>query len=1221
MTASLQPAYQRNGESVSPSAFYALACDPRRSVAVQACAGAGKTWMLVSRIIRALLESDGTLQPHEILAITFTKKAAGEMRQRLNDWLTDFAKAPLAHLEKELLDRGFAEEIGRLRLSEAASLLQNLYQTVLHAERPVQIRTFHGWFAALLRSAPLALLQSLKLPAVYELLEDDTEAIALVWSRYFERLTQEPAPLADFHAAVVAHGRHQTLRALDAALTKRIEFTLADAHGVVESSVKPFGDLFTELAGLATPDEALLPGGAYHADLALAAVSLGRAGAKTFVAKGDELAQALACGDGTAVLKALLTNDGSPRKFSDRVPDIASVRVAQGRAQRLQAAWLQQAAWLHQQRMVRLTRVLIDEFANLKRERGWIDMNDVERAAQAMLSNPEIGGWLQQRLDARVRHLLIDEFQDTSPLQWQTLSTWLSSYAGSGGGGEAPRVFIVGDPKQSIYRFRRAEPQVFLAAQAFVREALGGDLLSCDHTRRNATGIVATVNQVMGNAQKAGSYAGFREHTTGSATPGSVRWLPAINAAAGLSAEDGVKDGDSGWRDSLTTPREVREETRHTLECRQAARWIANCLAQQPLSGVEALTDRLGAPQVMVLARRRSRLTQMEEALARLHIPASQPEKSRLGDAPEVQDIVALLDVLLSGSNDLALAQALKSPLFGCTDDDLIGLALLRREARQRPVHNGRADEPGEEHEGPDAHGQATREAMTVAHADPVRDISWFALLGRAKHGATDWPALVRTLTRWQAWLAKLPPHDALHAIFHDGDVLARFAAAAPSAARARVIANLQAMLFAALEFDGGRYATPYALVRALKSGRIKAPTSANAQAVQLLTVHGAKGLEAPLVLLLDTDSAPARAQTMGVLVEWPGEREAPTRFCFLASESDPPLCTAEALANERAERKREELNALYVAMTRAKELLVVSSVAPTRPDPESWWARIQPFAAELPIPDPDAALELNPVAPASGSDSVVSEATQRFLLPKMPLAHVQPTEAAIVSIADDEPQSNDISASVNTSASIRTRPVPRPGGDRADTAEGVLDHLDHFDLDSDTRIGQAMHRLLEWLPLSAGAAESVSPMAAQASGPGLDVVMVAGGHWSDRQLAAAALGFALDASQIAQAARMARTVREGAAAWAWDADLIDWHANEVPLTSGGQFLRIDRLVRRRDTGALWVLDYKSAAEPLDRPELCDQLVGYRRAVAALHPGQVVHAAFLTAQGRLLEPE
>jgi ATP-dependent helicase/nuclease subunit A len=171
------------------------------------------------------------------------------------------------------------------------------------------------------------------------------------------------------------------------------------------------------------------------------------------------------------------------------------------------------------------------EYAQLKRERGWIDMGDLERAALALMSDEVLSGWVQERLDARVRHLLIDEFQDTNPLQWQALSAWLSSYSGAG---KAPSVFLVGDPKQSIYRFRRAEPQVFKAAQRFVAEGLGGDLLSCDHTRRNAPAIIGLVNQVMGQAQEAHEFDGFRAHSTESVRPAAstaCRASPAMGLA------------------------------------------------------------------------------------------------------------------------------------------------------------------------------------------------------------------------------------------------------------------------------------------------------------------------------------------------------------------------------------------------------------------------------------------------------------------------------------------------------------------------------------------------------------------------------------------------------------------------------------------------------------------------------------------------------------------
>jgi ATP-dependent helicase/nuclease subunit A len=164
------------------------------------------------------------------------------------------------------------------------------------------------------------------------------------------------------------------------------------------------------------------------------------------------------------------------------------------------------------------------------------------------------------------------------------------------------------------------------------------------------------------------------------------------------------------------------------------------------------------------------------------------------------------------------------------------------------------------------------------------------------------------------------------------------------------VLARLKALLGAALDWNGGRYATPYAFVRALKAGGVKAPATRGADAVNLLTVHGAKGLEARIVLVLDTDAPAPRAESMGVIVEWPGEAPAPWRFSFVASESNPPPCSAQALEVERAARQREELNGLYVAMTRAREQLVISSVAPRHGNERSWWQRLEALAMPIEV-------------------------------------------------------------------------------------------------------------------------------------------------------------------------------------------------------------------------------------------------------------------------------
>ncbi len=1143
----LLAAFEHNGATVERTRFYAIACDPRRSVAVEACAGAGKTWMLVSRIVRALLEGSA---PHEILAITFTKKAAGEMRQRLQEWLLQFALQSDAELRQELLNRGLTYEPTPSQLQT----LRDLHAALLMAGRPVQIRTFHSWFAALLRSAPLQALADLGLPSQYELLENDAKAVALVWPRFQVTVAADPEARQDYLDAVATHGRHQTQKALEAALSKRVEFVLTDAHGVVDASVLHFAQQFPEFAGWDTPF-ARLQAPAVRRLLLDAARMLGASTLKTCLERSTPLEQAVTSADALGVQDALFTQAGTPRKFSEKLIGIETVRQAQDLVLQVLAAQAQHEAWLHQQRMARMTRLLVAQYAQLKRDRGWIDMGDLERSALALMADPVLSGWVQERLDARVRHLLIDEFQDTNPLQWQALSAWLSSYAGAG---YAPSVFLVGDPKQSIYRFRRAEPQVFKAAQRFVADGLGGDLLSCDHTRRNAPAIMDLVNDVMTHAQAKAEFDGFRPHSTESQEVGRIFKLPRIARQA--DSDDGKKEvtadvdgtpGDAalaeshllaaGWRDSLTTPRRVAEETRKTLECRQAAQWLAQQLQTQSLR-----------PQdIMVLARKRERLGLMQAELAALHIPAQQPEKNELADMPEVQDLVALLDALVSPAHDLSLARALKSPLFGVSDDDLVQLVLRQRALQAAAWSHAQAalfDDSGEP-------------TSAAAPAKP----SWFQVLQQPADLPPALAPLGAVLALWKSWVDTLPPHDALSAIYHHGDVLARFAAATLANQREGVLANLRALLSAALQVDGGRYVTAYALVRALRAGGYPAPVRADAHSVRLLTVHGAKGLEAPLVLLLDTDGEALKTQTMGVLVDWPGEAAYPQRFVYLASESKPPACVADVLSIEQVARRREELNALYVALTRTQRTLVLSSLEPHNGNPASWWQRLQTQATDAPWLAQGGA-----VASLDGAEEATFSLPS---LPNMPLALVERAWVATDFIA--------------------------PGRD----AEVVGDSLD-------SRIGQAMHRLLErYRP----------PQGARVQAP----------SWPESLESSVATEFELDATALRTAQAMATRILQGEGAWAWDASQLSWQGNEVGLVHKGRLLRMDRLVQRRadgeggaggaHDGQWWVLDYKSSAQPQLQPALRAQLLEYRAAVALAQAGQTVRAAFLTAHGTLIE--
>lgn len=890
------PAYRIDGAPAGAEAFYAAACDPRRSVVVEACAGAGKTWMLVSRILRALL--DGA-QPQQVLAITFTRKAAGEMRARLDEWLAAFADptADDARRRQELQARGLSEA----EAAAAAPLLGELQSRLLASARAVQVHTFHGWFAQLLAHAPLALLDRLQLPPGAELVED-TGPLRLELMRRFHRAVAADPALREVHAAMVRRHRRSALQQwLDNAWQRGTEVTFADAAGTLQGAVPPAAALWPECEGVDDP-RALVARLPRRAALAALARRLGPLGGKAETAAAG-LRDACDEPDPVAAFdkawRALFTDKGEPRKLGKQV-DPLTADVVQD-LQHLHTMHTQQQAHDDHRRMVALSRVLLAEYAALKRQRGLADMADLERAALELLADGDAAGWVQERLDQRLRHLLIDEFQDTSPLQWHALHGWLQAYAGAA---QAPAVFIVGDPKQSIYRFRRAEPRVFDAARRFVVQGLAGQVLECDHTRRNAPGVIAALNAVFEDAARSDGWTPFRAHTTGSDAQGRVLALAQV-------LRDEVPPRalrPDGWRDSLTMPRHEPEVQRRELEAGRVAAAVAALVAGEGVAPGE----------VMVLARRRVTLHAVADALARRRLPHVVPEDLDLAESPEALDLAALLDVLASPGHDLSLARALKSPLFGASDDDLLWLAT---QARQRRA--------------------------------PWRDV----LLAQAPTPALQRAAAL--LARWQPLAATLPPHDLLDRVVHEGELPARLAAAVPPARRHAALHAVQAVLAAALDHDGGRYASVYGFVRALRAGRLRAAPAAPADAVQLLTVHGAKGLEARAVFIADADPTPRNPDRATLLVDWPVDAHAPRGVAFLRSESDVPPSLQALFDEENAAREREELNGLYVAMTRAREWLVFSSVQPHRSGlRRSWWQRVQALVAPWAPAPADAAAE-----------------------------------------------------------------------------------------------------------------------------------------------------------------------------------------------------------------------------------------------------------------------
>lgn len=1087
----MQKSYAINGQACSPETYYAAACDPARHIAIEACAGAGKTWILVSRILRALFAGAA---PQSILAITFTKKAAGEMQQRLSEWLAEFAQASDSALQAELQNRGLAQpsaaDIAQLRGLQAR-LLQN--------PQTVQIRTFHGWFTSLLQSAPQAVFADLGLPYPFTPVESDSSLIDQVWPAFYAAVAGNAQLDADYANLVTDLGIYNTKLTLEKALSKRLEFKLADAAGSLQNSIAPLDTAFPQLSRYDSIEAAIAPTSMLHTQLRDHAAALLQCSGKIEPKQAALLNSALDAGDWAGCCKATLTK-GEPRSALMKHP---AGQAATTIILELQDWENQRLTLAHQARMVRLTRELIAQYQAHKAQSGQIDMVDVEEAAKRLLTDSPLSAWMQEKLDAQVRHLLIDEFQDTSPLQWQILKEWLGNYAGAGGGATMPQLFIVGDPKQSIYRFRNAEPRVFIDAQALVQN-LGGAMLSCDHTRRNAKAVMDAVNRVLGGA----GMAGFRPHTTESPETGEI--LAQVFSRPEKTQAD--PDAASLWRDSLATPREAEESPAQAAECEALALWLAE----------QIHTQEQKPGRFMVLARTRVRLAQLHRHLAAHGLPALITEKSQLPEHLEVQDLIALLDVLQSPGKNLALAQTLKSPIFGWSDAQLVELAL----------------------------------------AAPAQGGSWWSSLAHSSHAA--WQAVHAQLLRWQDWASSLPVYDALFAIYHDGDLPARYAQAALPAMRARILANLQGLLEAALDFQQGRFTNSWAFVRALRNpkqtGDFPAPALAQPDAIQLLTVHGAKGLEAENVILIDALGQKKAGDSYDIYSDWPAELAYPKRFVFLLSTNNTPQAVRDLLEAEKIAQAREELNALYVAMTRAKQRLIFTATQGGKAAPaNAWWNLLQNHYQETlpPLQTEDQTKGSNAApdpTPSQGS-AAYCQVLQLPQLPRLPPA------------SDTASTENTNGIAANTSASQENSLIARRG--------------------------QALHRILEW-----GLAAVPDNKA-----------------WQARLMRE----FALDAATCDELLAQAQTLRSGAGAWVWDASRISWAGNEVDIAHQGQLLRLDRLVQEAGTGRWWVIDYKSALTPESKPELQAQMQSYIAAVQAAQPEAAVSGAWIAGDGRWVE--
>ena len=887
------------------------ALNPARSVVVEACAGSGKTWLLASRVLRLLLAG---VAPGEILAITFTRKAAREIEERVVGWLHLLATSSDANVVGFLAERGIAGDAATLRQA------RGLYERVLTASPALTVNTFHGWFLQLVASAPL----SANLAGA-TLVESDSRLFDELWQSFAASLQKDAAnTLAQSFVRMLGElGLDSTRRLIRRALARRSEWlafvdkrvnTINDAQS---DAARHVTDCLRTQLGAGKPGQALAAffAAAWAENFQAYLSFLEKSDLATDQTAAANLRLALA-GDGCesqfeGLRAVLLTKDNSLRvKKSTKALDKRF--TPEGAARFLE---------LHGQLGARLLdcveaqcaeRILafnldacavfaafLEHVEAFKRARRQIDFVDAEWKVLQLLRDEQTAAFLQARLDARYRHVLLDEFQDTNPLQWQILLAWLDAYSDA----ERPVIFLVGDPKQSIYRFRRAEPRLFAVAADYLEQHFAADRCHQDTTRRNAQPIVDVVNALFLDAP---DFAPFREQSSfADGLPGRVELLP-------LCANDDLDEAaePEGLRDPLAEPAFVAEDSRLRQEAENLAAKIGEIVGRGgPAWQIEALgaDGRTSARPArygdfMLLVRTRTHLSIYERALAAAGVPFAAGSRGGLLAALEVGDIVAVLEFLATPADDLKLAHALRSPLFAASDDDLMAIAANTGKTwwqrLQRLVEQGAAS----------------------AH------------LQRA----------ARLLDSWLPAADRLPAHDLLDRIFHEGEVIARYRRAVPAAASASVEANLQALLLLALDVDGGRYPSLSRFIDELcelrdadandapDAGEIDMADT-DAGRVRILTIHGAKGLEAPIVWLLGANAAPRAADAWDVLVDWPPAAVAPQHYSFFGRKADRGAAREALFEQEAMAARREELNLLYVAITRARQVFIASGIEMAR--------------------------------------------------------------------------------------------------------------------------------------------------------------------------------------------------------------------------------------------------------------------------------------------------
>jgi len=863
------------------------AADPETSAFVSANAGSGKTHVLAQRVINLLLRG---CDPAKILCITFTKAAAANMANRVFGTLADWAV-----LDDVALDERIRLSTGKKPGPSERARARRLFASALETPGGLKVQTIHAFCTRLLHQFPF----EANVAARFTVLDEATTTEVLnklTLDVLLEAAADPASALGRALAQAIVVAADQTFKDVIAdAIRDRdaLDVWLARTGGIDAALAELSRDLGVDPAD--TPES--VEGEFFAAStipiqewpLLIEALDSGLASDKKHVAA---LAAARLASGRERIdhyLKVFCTTELAPRKnivtksIAQNHPDwLARLEAEQDRVCRLLARERAIAARERTRALVTIAAEVIRRYRREKDRRGLLDYDDLIDKTLALFSRAS-AAWVLYKLDLGIDHVLIDEAQDTSPNQWKIVETICSEFMPGGARENVKRtIFAVGDEKQSIFSFQGASPRAFdemrhLFERQFDRPELGWRFLRFHHSFRSGANVLGSVDRVFAAREV------YASVTTDEAGVPAHQSLP--DAAPGLvelwdlEAPEKREKEIEGWDAPFDLESEVSPRVK---------------LARRIAAHLKLWTSRgLKAGDVLILVRQRGPLFEaIIRALKDAGVPVAGADRLVLTQHIAVMDLMALADALLLPEDDLALACALKSPLFGMSEEQLFELAWgrkghLRRSLRDNPAFSET--------------NRALDDLARIARYETP--FGFFAhVLGGARGRARI--------------LARLGPEA--------NDALDEF-------------------LNLALDYEQRETPSLQGFIAWLRRAQseVRRDMELARDEVRVMTVHGAKGLEANTVVLADTTTEPKGSHPPKLLALDSGA------LFWTKRKQDDTDAVAAAREREDDLARDEYRRLLYVAMTRAAERLIVCGAQGDRKIPDGCWYQLVRNALE----------------------------------------------------------------------------------------------------------------------------------------------------------------------------------------------------------------------------------------------------------------------------------